>query len=110
MMSKATPRPWRVREHPANADEFHVSAKCPPDDPYYGRCEETEIMSDEDYPRKRADAELIVSAVNAHDALVAACEAARDFIAGAPLAGAYADDASRIQMQLEASLAAAKGE
>jgi hypothetical protein len=64
LLASATPRPWRVREHPADPDEFHVSAPTPEGNPYYGVTAESEIMSDEEYPTKRADAELIVAAVN----------------------------------------------
>lgn len=64
MSSQHTPLPWRVREHPENPDEFHISGKTPKFHPYFGVTDECEIMSDEDYPRKRADAEFIVKAVN----------------------------------------------
>jgi len=59
-----TPLPWRVRQHPNDPDEFHISAATPKGHPYHGSTKEIEIMSDEDYPTKRADAELIVRAVN----------------------------------------------
>src|SRR5271168_2751914 len=60
-----TPLPWRVREHPENPEQFHVSAQTPEGHPYFGVTKECEIMSDEDYPTKRGDAELIVRACNA---------------------------------------------
>ena len=74
MTQKHTPLPWRVREHPADVDEFHISAATPTDHPYFESTKEIEIMSDERYPTKRADAEFIVQAVNAHEGLLAALE------------------------------------
>lgn len=59
-----TPEPWRVREHPDDPNEFHVSAPVPAGHPYEGRTKEMEVMSDELYPTKRADAERIVACVN----------------------------------------------
>lgn len=68
-----TPTPWKVREHPTMNDCFVEGTECINADNFplpYKR----EIMSDEDYPEKRADAEFIVRAVNSHDELVAALE------------------------------------
>jgi hypothetical protein len=72
-----TPTPWRVRELIDRPDLFHVSAPTPEGHPYHGHTKEIEIMSDEHYPTKRADAEFIVRAVNSHEALVEACNEAK---------------------------------
>lgn len=72
---KHTPTPWHVRVLPAHDDMFFIEAPMPNDHPYFGACPYIEIMSDEDYPTKRADADLIVRAVNSHEALVAAAKA-----------------------------------
>ena len=77
-VAEITPLPWRVRVHPADPEEFHVSAKTPPDDPYYGGTAETQILSDESYPRKRADADYIVRACNSYPKMREALQAALD--------------------------------
>ena len=56
-----TPGPWRVRVHPFNSDEFYVSAPMTAEHPYCGRATGIEILSDEDYPTKRADASLVAA-------------------------------------------------
>lgn len=55
-MSEHTPTPWKIRTHPANEDHFYIHAEMTEDHPYNGASSGIEIMSDEDYPRKRADA------------------------------------------------------
>lgn len=61
-----TPGPWWIREHPKITDEFFLAASATKDHPYFGVTKDIQILSDEDYPAKRADAELIVKAVNAY--------------------------------------------
>ena len=74
MTQKHTPLPWRIRYHPTDPDEFHVSAITPESHPYFGRTTEIEILSDEGYPTKQGDADFIVRAVNVHEELLAALE------------------------------------
>ena len=57
-----TPRPWRKRSHPALGS--FVEADLP------GEAYDREIMSDEDYPEREDDVDLIVEAVNLHDVFV----------------------------------------
>ena len=74
LMAKATPGERRVRVHPTDPNEFHVSAPCPKGHPYHGRTTEMEVLSEEDYPTKRADAEAHVALHNAAPALLDAAE------------------------------------
>lgn len=76
-----TPGDWRIIEFPGREDRFFIAAKPYEGHPYFERTMTIEIMSDEDYPTKRADAEFIVRAVNSHDALVAALKIARQHLA-----------------------------
>jgi hypothetical protein len=78
--------PWRLRFHPADDTRFIIEAdKNSHTHPY-----NIEVMADDSggdlYPteQKLADAELIVRAVNAHDALVDALTEARKWIDGQP--------------------------
>lgn len=58
-----TPIPWRVREHPEDEGQFFVEGRVTQDHPYFGHSSGgVEIMSDEDYPRKRDDASVISTA------------------------------------------------
>jgi len=109
MTQKHTPGPWRVRQHPDDVEEFHISALTPEGHPYFGRTTETEIMSDEDYPTKRADADFIVQAVNNHDDLLAACEAALNAVCWDYSEGSL-QARTRLSGQLKAAIAEAKGE
>lgn len=66
-ISKASKRPWIVREHPADTDRFIIQApKNKPTDPY-----NIEVMGEDAHPdlypieQKRGDAQLIVEAANA---------------------------------------------
>ena len=61
-----TPAPWRVIDIPTT-DKFFVAAEPYEGHPYYKRTRTIEVMSDEDYPTKRADAEHIVRCVNSWD-------------------------------------------
>lgn len=64
-----TPIPWQVRINPADEGMFYVSAPTPENHPYFGRTKDVEIMSDEDYPTKYADARYIVKSANYHERL-----------------------------------------
>lgn len=55
-MSEHTPTPWKIRIHPEDEDYFYIHAEMTEDHPYNGVSSGIEIMSDEGYPRKRADA------------------------------------------------------
>jgi hypothetical protein len=66
--AKWTPEPWSIREHPSGDGDFYVSGPMTADHPYSThprRLDSIEIMSDEDYPRKRMDGDRIVACVNA---------------------------------------------
>jgi len=69
---KRTPGEWRIREFPGREDQFFITAEPYVGHPYFGVTTTIEVMSDEDYPTKRADAEFIVHAVNNFDDLLAA--------------------------------------
>ena len=56
----------------------------------------------------RARAELIVNAVNSHEAMVEALEEAKRYINGCLMPG-YSDDEMVLMGQIEEALAAAKG-
>jgi hypothetical protein len=58
-MTKHTPAPWTVKE--INGQEF-VSAAPYEGHPYFGCSSTIEIMSEEEYPTKSADARLIAAA------------------------------------------------
>lgn len=92
-----TPVPWRVREHPQSAEEFFISAPRPKGHPYENVTKEIEVMSDERYPTKRADADFIVLAVNAHKEMLVALEVALQWCAG------------EVRSQLLAAIAKGKG-
>ena len=64
LWDKATPGDWIVRTHPEK-DDFFVEAPAAMGEPYG-----TEILGDEDYPTKRADAEAIVKAKAYHPYLL----------------------------------------
>lgn len=60
---KFTPGPWFVRFHPQDEEEFHVAGPMTPDHPYHSKyMKHIEVLSDEKYPRKLADARLIATA------------------------------------------------
>lgn len=61
-MSEHTKEPWHVVNH---HDILYVAAKPYEGHPYFNRTTTIEIMSDEDYPTKEADARRIVACVNA---------------------------------------------
>lgn len=64
LWDKATPGDWTVRVHPKK-DDFFVEAPA-----VEGEAYGTEILGDEDYPTKRADAEAIVKAKAHHPHLL----------------------------------------
>lgn len=64
-----TPEKWRIRELAGDKEEFFIAADPPPSHPLHGRTKDIEIMSDEHYPTKRADAERIVACVNAMEGI-----------------------------------------
>ena len=68
MRHEHTLGPWEVREV---MGQVFVSAEPYEGHPYFGRTKTIEIMSDEDYPTKEADAHLIAAAPMQHDLLVA---------------------------------------
>lgn len=69
-MSEHTPTPWYIQEHPAIEDEFYLAGQRTEDHPYFNVTSlGPDILSDEDYPRKRADAERIVACVNAFEGI-----------------------------------------
>jgi hypothetical protein len=59
--NKFTPAPWEVKEIP-QLGQFFVAAATTEDHPYHGSTRFIDILSDEDYPRKRADAALVSAA------------------------------------------------
>ena len=61
-LAKATPGEWKVLEIPEQPDQFFVAAVPTPDHPYYQRTRYMDVIGDENYPRKRDDAELIAHA------------------------------------------------
>ena len=73
LWDKATPGDWVVRAHPVK-DDFFVEAPAP-EGAAYG----TEILGDEEYPTKRADAEAIVKAKAYHPYLLDLVARMRDF-------------------------------
>jgi hypothetical protein len=66
MTTEFTPGPWEVL---AVKGEIFVAAKPVEGHPYFNRTRTTEIMSDEDYPRKIDDAHLISAAPELYEAL-----------------------------------------
>lgn len=72
---KHTPLPWWIRRNPHNQDEGILVAKPTEDHPYFGAATTIDVLGDEDYPRKMADMELIVQAVNSYPLLKEAEEA-----------------------------------
>jgi hypothetical protein len=66
MNTNFTPGPWTVLEVHG---EIFVAAEPIEGHPYFNRTRTTEIMSDEDYPRKDADAALISAAPDLYKAL-----------------------------------------
>ncbi|MGJ0509094.1 MAG: hypothetical protein ACR652_18625 [Methylocystis sp.] len=62
MSNKHTPEPWQVLEVHG---EVFVAANTYEGHPYHNRTRTIEIMSDEDYPTKEADAHRIAACVNA---------------------------------------------
>lgn len=60
----ATPGRWWIREFPNNPERFFIAHETYPGHPYHNVASSGDIMSDEDYPTKRADAELICAVVN----------------------------------------------
>lgn len=61
-MSTHTKEPWEIRH--VNNQPF-IAAKPYEGHPYFNRTSTIEVMSDEDYPTKEADARRIVACVNA---------------------------------------------
>lgn len=61
LLSRATPGEWEIKE--VMGQKF-IAAKPYEGHPYFRRTTTIEIMSDEDYPTKDADIELIVALVN----------------------------------------------
>ena len=97
-MTEVTPRPWHYDaaeyEIRSNDSERHTIGRF-----HAGRHDD----GNRAVPRK-ADAELIVKAVNAHDALVAACEAMRDSgMFDWEGAVAYEEEAALVMAALEAA-------
>lgn len=73
--TQATPRPWEIKKFPDDSqfrNQFFIAAPMTEDNPYFGHARFAEILADDNYPRKLADAELIVRCVNAHSDLVEA--------------------------------------
>ncbi|HEC66589.1 MAG TPA: hypothetical protein ENI23_15040 [bacterium] len=69
-MNEHTPTPWKIQNHPADPTEFYLAGQKTEDHPYYNSTSyPPEILSDEDYPRKRADAERIVACINAMEGI-----------------------------------------
>tara|TARA_R110000737_G_scaffold271832_1_gene278896 strand:- start:209 stop:496 length:288 start_codon:yes stop_codon:yes gene_type:complete len=68
-MPEATKRPWYA-SHDGNGYD-HIQSAEVNEDNYVARVDSTDAQGN-------ANADLIVKAVNSHDALVAACEAMRD--------------------------------
>src|SRR5579872_2154823 len=60
--SQFTPGPWRVITLPEPYSKTFVAAEPYEGHPYHGCSRTIEIMSDEDYPTKLADAQLISQA------------------------------------------------
>ena len=76
--TKPTPGEWFIRElFPGTETMFYIAAPTYEGHPYHGAASSMEIMSDEDYPTKRADAEFIVEAVREYRKILA-IRAARD--------------------------------
>lgn len=73
--SEHTPLPWWIRKHPHDESVGIVVAKPTEDHPYFRSTTTIDIIGDEDYPRKRADQEFIVRAVNSFDDMLAALKA-----------------------------------
>lgn len=71
--AKATKKPWMVLS--IHGDEF-VSAIPYKDHPYFGCTTTIEVMSDEEYPTKSADAKLIAASRNALPELIRVIELA----------------------------------
>jgi hypothetical protein len=71
-VAQPTARPWTV-------SPFDKNVVCPISNPLFGIF--TTSDEDEPTPEDEANAELIVRAVNSHDALLAACEMLTDIAA-----------------------------
>lgn len=71
LRKKATPGKLNVREAREDPEIFYVNAATYEGHPYHGVASGMEVIGDEDYPTKRADAELIVALWNALDSLEA---------------------------------------
>lgn len=69
--TKPTPGEWFVREAKGRPDMFHIAAPTYEGHAYHGVASSIEIMSDEDYPTKRADADFIVEAVREYRKILA---------------------------------------
>ncbi len=72
----STPRPWEVERHDQDDGTISYEIWCITAPTYH----RIVTLNDDDNEAARADAALIVRSVNAHDALVAALNAAKDYI------------------------------
>jgi hypothetical protein len=73
-MTKHTPGPWRVRFLPPNDESFFVQANTYPGHPYHGVTSGMDVIGDEDYPTKLADAHLVSAAPDLLEAAKIALE------------------------------------
>ena len=64
--TKHTPGPWSVREEP---HDCFVEGVAYEGHPYFQMCHRVQILSDEDYPTRLADARLIAAAPDLLSAL-----------------------------------------
>lgn len=65
-----TPAPWTITRFPDDPERYFISAPPTPEHPYNGVTKLIEILSDEDYPRRLADAELVVALVNHREKVI----------------------------------------
>lgn len=95
-----TPLPWNLYfDHPDDATRPQVGYIDGADRHSYGTTEIATVFSCAADPRQKANAELIVRAVNAHEALVRVAELVLKNFAYAPGAGPEYYEAARVALE-----------